>query len=319
VLGNVGESLAEDHRMPHRRFVITTLSVVAALFSGVLLTGCAASNPVDGAVEAATAPPRTEPATTSTTTSTSTVAPTTTTTTVPAVTSTTVPLPANLVLVPLLVHPLVAVGRGDGPETARVQERLIQLGFWLDQVDGIHGHVTRQAIMAFQKYSGIAASGEVDEATAAALSAATERARGVAEAGHLVEVDKSRQLLFLVKDGHTLWALNASTGTEIPYEVENKNEPGKMERGDSITPAGWFATDRERDEGWWEGDLGEIYRPKYFRGGVAVHGSLSIPNFPASHGCVRVSVAAMDMIWASGLVPLKTPVWVHGDIPAQAL
>ena len=41
-----------------------------------------------------------------------------------------------------------------------------------------------------------------------------------------------------------------------------------------------------------------LWRPRYFNGGIAVHGSPSIPAYPASHGCARVSNAAMDMIWA---------------------
>ncbi|MGA0205987.1 MAG: L,D-transpeptidase, partial [Ilumatobacteraceae bacterium] len=79
--------------------------------------------------------------------------------------------------------------------------------------------------------------------------------------------------------------------------------------------SGRFTVNRQRSEGWWEGDLGEIYRPKYFNGGIAIHGSRSIPSYPASHGCVRVSVSAMDMIWESGLVPKGTRVWVYGADP----
>ena len=59
-----------------------------------------------------------------------------------------------------------------------------------------------------------------------------------------------------------------------------------------MTPEGLFQTTRERPEGWWEGDLGKIYRPKYFVGGIAIHGMTSVPNHPASHGCVRLSTAA---------------------------
>ena len=83
----------------------------------------------------------------------------------------------------------------------------------------------------------------------------------------------------------------------------------------SLTPDGLHQVNRERPEGWWEGDLGQIYRPKYFVGGVAVHGSNSVPNYPASHGCVRVTVQAMDFIWETGLMPMSLPVWVHGDDP----
>ena len=42
-----------------------------------------------------------------------------------------------------------------------------------------------------------------------------------------------------------------------------------------------------------------------------MHGSNSIPNYPASHGCVRVSVPAMDWVWDINLMPMGTPVWVH--------
>ncbi|HAP76831.1 MAG TPA: hypothetical protein DCR14_12195, partial [Acidimicrobiaceae bacterium] len=148
--------------------------------------------------------------------------------------------------------------------------------------------------------------------TAAYLQQVTERARGTADSGTLVEVDKAKQLLFIIVDGRTLWTFNTSTGSEIPYEAVNKNDPTKIEKGDSVTPNGLWETNRERPDGWWAGDLGEIYRPKYFVGGVAIHGMTSVPNYPASHGCVRVSVPAMDFIWDSGLVPLGTPVWVHG-------
>ena len=54
-----------------------------------------------------------------------------------------------------------------------------------------------------------------------------------------------------------------------------------------------------------------------FSGGIAVHGSNHIPDYPASHGCVRVSVPAMDWIWEQNLMPLDTPVWVHGAIPGR--
>jgi peptidoglycan hydrolase-like protein with peptidoglycan-binding domain len=214
--------------------------------------------------------------------------------------------------------PLVAVGTSDGEETARVQARLLEFGFWLQAADGDYGLTTRQAVMAFQKYHGLPTSASVDEQTAALLSIAGERANGRADAGTLVEIDKARQLLFIVVDGAVVWAFNSSTGTEVPYETVNDKDPTKVERGDSVTPVGLYHTERERPKGWWAGDLGEIYRPKYFVGGIAVHGSNSIPNYPASHGCVRVSVPAMDFIWESDLMPLSINVWVHGDIPLES-
>ena len=214
-----------------------------------------------------------------------------------------------------LIEPLIAVGRADGEETVRLQERLVELGFWVQSVDGDFGLTTRQAVMAAQKYFGLPATSSVDDDTALALSSATARPQARADQGTLVEIDKSKQLAFFVIDGVTEWVLNVSTGSEIPYSEPNQNDPETIEEGDSITDPGLFKVDRERAEGWWDGDLGSIYRPKYFNGGVAVHGSQSIPNYPASHGCVRVSTPAMDWIWDEELMPIGSPVWVHGSIP----
>lgn len=219
------------------------------------------------------------------------------------------------VAVSAMAEPLSAVGRADGEETVRLQERLVELGFWVQSVDGDFGLTTRQAVMAAQKYFGVPATSSVDDDTALALSSATARPQARADRGTLVEIDKSKQLAFFVIDGVTEWVLNVSTGSEIPYSEPNQNDPETIEEGDSITDPGFFKVDRERAEGWWDGDLGSIYRPKYFNGGIAVHGSQSIPNYPASHGCVRVSTPAMDWIWDEELMPMGSPVWVHGSIP----
>lgn len=231
----------------------------------------------------------------------------------PPVTEAPAPPPSLVtgVPVPAMDVALPALGAADGPDTQRLQQRLLDLGFWVSATDGTYGITTRQAVMAFQKYYGLTTSGEVDYTTAAFLTQATERARSTTTSETLVEVDKRRQLLFVVNEGVTTWVFNASTGNDQPYEEEDQNDPGKLQKGVAITPEGRFKVDRERPEGWWDGDLGQIYRPKYFKGGVAVHGASKVPNYPASHGCVRVSVPAMDFIWEQNLIPMRTVVWVH--------
>ena len=37
-------------------------------------------------------------------------------------------------------------------------------------------------------------------------------------------------------------------------------------------------------------------------GGVAVHGAPRVPNYPASHGCIRVVNPVMDLIWGQNLL-----------------
>jgi peptidoglycan hydrolase-like protein with peptidoglycan-binding domain len=299
--------------MTHTRWRYATLIVSVAVLP--LVAGCATTSSASGGLTA----DDTRSVVTTTTLSLPRDLPTTTVARETTTTSSTTTVLPTFEQVPASVsamsEPLSAVGRNDGDETIRLQERLLELGFWVQSVDGTYGLTTRQAVMAAQKYLGLPATSSVDEATAEALSMATTRPQARSDRGTLVEIDKSLQLGFFVIDGVTEWVLNVSTGSEIPYSEPNQNDPQKIEEGDSITDPGLFNVDRERAEGWWDGDLGSIYRPKYFNGGIAVHGSGSIPNYPASHGCVRVSTPAMDWIWEEELMPMGTPVWVHGSIP----
>ena len=136
--------------------------------------------------------------------------------------------------------PLQAVGARSGTETARIQTRLTQLGFWLTAADGDYGLTTKQAVMAFEKYMGLDADGKVDQATADALTSMTQRAVARANAGTLVEVDKTKQLLYFVIDGQTAWILNTSTGNGEEYIEEDKNTPGEVHHR-RVTDTEWPA------------------------------------------------------------------------------
>jgi peptidoglycan hydrolase-like protein with peptidoglycan-binding domain len=298
---------------PGRTVVIPSVALVALFaVAGCAPSGAVGVEPADAlgpvVVTAPTVPstplqvtvPTTLPTTTTTTT---TLAPTTV-----ATTTTTLAPPVGPP-----GYPVQVVKRGSRGEMVKVlQGRLLETGFWLDAPDGHYGPATTQAVMAFQKYYGVSdRSGRVDQATADALNSVRTKPVPVSKTGDLIEVDKARQVLFIVRGGKALWTLNTSTGSGRPYTELSKKEPGKQLRGNAQTPDGNYKVNRERAAGWWEGELGKLYRPKYFRGGIAVHGSNSIPNHPASHGCVRVTTVAMDFIWANNLMPMGSPVWVH--------
>jgi peptidoglycan hydrolase-like protein with peptidoglycan-binding domain len=243
----------------------------------------------------------------------STIATTTTTTTTlpPTTIATTTTTTLPVVKPPLF--PVTPVRRGSSVEAVKVlQARLLEVGFWLDKVDGHYGVATTQAVMAFQKYYGISdRSGRTDQATADALNLVRTKPRPQATTGDLIEVNKRLQVLFVVRKGQAAWTLNTSTGSGHPYTAISKKDPTKTLKGDARTPDGLFKVNREHPEGWWEGELGRLYRPKYFNGGIAVHGMTFVPNYPASHGCVRVSTPAMDWIWAANVIPMGSAVWVH--------
>ena len=207
-----------------------------------------------------------------------------------------------------------ASGQRSGPSAQASQIKLLELGFWLANPNGKFDDTTAQAVMAFQKYLQLRPTGNINVATAYLLERMSIPASATTKEGTLAEVDKSRQLLFLVQDGITTYVMNASTGDDRAYEEPDANTPGVVIKGTAVTPVGSFKINRERPDGWWIGDLGQIYRPKYFIGGVAIHGSMSVPSYPASHGCVRVTVKAMDFIWDNDILLRGTEVLVYGEI-----
>ena len=207
--------------------------------------------------------------------------------------------------------PVGPIRTGSGLDAVkRLQYRLLELGFWNAGIDGQYGLSTKQAVMAFQKWTGLTATSVVDATTAAFLN--TTQCTPVAgrTTGDFFEVDKAKQIAFVVRDGKVVYTFNVSTGNGKDYDEEDQRSGGRA-TGVAITPVGNFRIYKERDEKVYEGTLGSLYRPKFVVGGIAVHGSRSIPAYPASHGCIRVANPVMDLIWLENLLPQGAKVWIH--------
>ena len=191
-----------------------------------------------------------------------------------------------------------------GAPVLALQRRLTELGYWNGQADGKFGSTTQQAVFAVQKAAGLTRDGVVGPKTQLALDAGVlPKARSKAGTGQVVEISLDRQLLMFVDDGQVTQVLNTATGSNRHYE-----QNGQTFLAD--TPPGRFRVGRQID-GWRHAPLGLLWRPKYFNGGIAVHGAASVPPYPASHGCARVSIAAMNWIWTQDKLPIKTRVWVY--------
>jgi lipoprotein-anchoring transpeptidase ErfK/SrfK len=182
-----------------------------------------------------------------------------------------------------------------------VQQRLTDLGYWNGTPDGQYGGLTSQAVMALQKAAGLGRDGVFGPSTRAALKAGVRPVSRIGGTG--IEVDKARQLLLVVRGGAVTMILNTSTGSGQPYE-------SKGIQYTATTPAGSYTVFRSVDH-LDKGPLGDLWRPRYFNGGIAVHGAASVPGYPASHGCARVTNAAMDMIWATDTMPIGSRVVVY--------
>jgi lipoprotein-anchoring transpeptidase ErfK/SrfK len=199
--------------------------------------------------------------------------------------------------------PPAPLGPGaSGPAVLALQQRLTSLGYWLGSPDGHFGETTVQAVYALQKAAGIGRDGFVGPATSAALS------QGVlphprSTSGQVIEVDLQRDLVMLVSDGKLGYVLNTSTGGGYRYTDQGTTSVAE-------TPVGQFHVFRQVD-GMVTDSLGQLWRPKFFDSGFAVHGDSDVPPYPVSHGCVRISNAAVDWIWSDNLAPIGTEVWVY--------
>ena len=74
------------------------------------------------------------------------------------------------------------------------------------------------------------------------------------------------------------------------------------------TPRGRFEI-LQKVEGWKISYLGAMYYPSYFYDGYAIHGSASVPSYPASHGCIRIPMQSAPAFFDRN--PIGTAVFIH--------
>jgi len=195
---------------------------------------------------------------------------------------------------------LAAVTPADLASPQALEQRLADLHFDVT-VDGKMDDSTKQALIAFQKLNGLPRTGQpTPDVTNALATAKAPDALKPDGGATRVEIDLGRQVLFLYTNGSLAKILPVSTGTGKRYCDEGKC-------GIATTPRGSFRIER-RITGWRTSDLGRLYNPMYFKGGIAIHGFPSVPTSPASHGCVRIPMSSAKTFPSQ--VPDGTPVFV---------
>ena len=183
----------------------------------------------------------------------------------------------------------------------KAEQHLLEIGYWYGPASDRDAARSRYAILAFQRVARHKQTGKLNAADAQAALAAmrpTPRETGYSH----IEVDLQRQVLFVVdqKVGVTL-VLPVSSGSGKLYTFE-----GKTSR--AVTPRGRYTVYRKVN-GWRKAPLGMIYYPSYFDEGWAIHGSGSVPNYPASHGCIRIPIATAKEL--SDITPVGTVVLIY--------
>jgi peptidoglycan hydrolase-like protein with peptidoglycan-binding domain len=190
-----------------------------------------------------------------------------------------------------------------GAEVASLEQKLDALKYDVGKVDDAYDQNTAYGVMAFQKVNGMARTGRATDDVVAALATAKSPPALVPNGGeNRVEVDIPRQVLFLYKANTLQKILTISSGNNQRFCSE-----GWCRR--AVTPGGSYGFYRQ-GRGWETGPLGSLYNPVYFNGGIAVHGSRSVPAQPASHGCIRIPMGAAE--WFPSAVHIGMPVHVVG-------
>jgi hypothetical protein len=161
-------------------------------------------------------------------------------------------------------------GAGErGTKVLLLQRALLEQGF-ATPVTGYYDDATARAVLAFRKTNELGWDGYATTEVFAKLM----RHRGAYQlrypkAGKHVEFDWSRQVLVLAKGGKPYRTYHTSSGAPVTPTVFGTyrfylQTPGTNAKG--------------------------MVHSSYFIGGYAIHGYASVPNYPASHGCLRVPI-----------------------------
>lgn len=175
--------------------------------------------------------------------------------------------------------------------TRGVQLRLWTLGF-LDRSDvtGTLDYATSQALLAFQGWEDLGRTGTVTGETQVALFRASSPKPSTHRPGRRIEIHRDLGVLLLVEQNEVQRAVHTSTGAW------------------GATPAGTFRVYRKEILSW--SVPFKVWMPyaAYFVGGIATHEYSYVPEYPASHGCVRLPAGDAERVY--GFVDVGTPVHV---------
>jgi L,D-transpeptidase-like protein/putative peptidoglycan binding protein len=159
-----------------------------------------------------------------------------------------------------------------GVKVLLLQRGLLKLGF-ATPVTGYFDGLTANAVNVFRKTNGMGRDGYAIRSVYAMVlrheGAFKLRYPSSGTHGKHVEFDWSRQVLVLADHGKPYRAYHVSSGKPSTPTVFGSfhfysKQPGTNSHG--------------------------MVHSSYFIGGYAIHGYASVPNYPASHGCLRVPI-----------------------------
>ncbi len=192
-----------------------------------------------------------------------------------------------------------------GNDVRRVQQRLKDLHFDPGPIDGVYGGDTITAIWAYQAIVMKMTRDTITDFVAPVLwdsmrGAVVITPRRTKTSPTHVEIYLPEQVMVVFKNGEVILVTHISSGSNLDWCEEVVIDPGEEGNtgvgritagacGKSITPGGVYAF-YMRKSGLRESQLGTMWNPVYFNYGIAIHGAMQVPKYPASHGCIRIPI-----------------------------
>jgi hypothetical protein len=174
-----------------------------------------------------------------------------------------------------VVSPRAGEG-ASGTAVRALQSRLAELGYLIN-VSGHYDSTTGRAVLAFRKVNGYARTTDASSAVFKKLARGGGGFRvRYPNAGRHGEFDWSRQVLVLARGAKPVKIVPASSGKPSTPTVFGKfhfysKTPGFNSHG--------------------------MYYSNYFVGGYAIHGYAEVPDYAASHGCIRIPIPSAISVY----------------------
>lgn len=182
----------------------------------------------------------------------------------------------------------------EGIDVQNIQQRLMELGYYEGEIDGIYDQETAESIIAYQEAMGLLVDGVVGPDTWNAIGISPEYLEYF-DSTYFIEIDLEQTTLTLKERGTIV--------STYPVAVGKPETP---------TPTGfWKIIQKTPNPG---GDFGARWmRISVPWGGYGIHGTDEPESIgmAVSHGCVRMYNE--DVIELYDIVPLGTAVEIIGE------
>lgn len=205
-------------------------------------------------------------------------------------------------------------------QQTKLNELFAGLGIRDLLVDGISGPVTKQRLCAARaaldlpvNRADMPAGSDEEQALMEAVSLPPPFTTALLSE-RWVMIDRTCQIMFVGAGTNGIsYVFPTSTG-EAGHETRDQDRSRAFRYDPAIDNGGWHnsstfpvAIDNPLN--------GNMYRPLYFDGGQAIHGSNNVPSTPQSKGCARLRIGDQDTLisWL-GLNDLPAPTWSQGRI-----